>query len=240
MVMVMVRLALFATLLLGATGCPLLIGAGRARTLPVGRTEITLVPEATVLSPKFGGDRRARLPWAQLRVDARRGLGQRLEAGARVWGMSLGAYGFWVAGVAGDAKLQLRRVAEAGPWSWKSPDVAVAATVAYQQVNIGGTPQHHTMAVLPLLLGWRLGGVVDLVVSPRVAYERWTGESQYPIDVVFGGASLAVQVPLGKRFTLAPELGWLYSPVPFNGEVDTADRRGLSVVSLGIGVGFGL
>jgi hypothetical protein len=224
-------------LLLAATGCPLLNGAGRARTLPIGRMEIAVVPEATLLSPKFN-DRRAKLPWAQLRVDARRGLTDRLEAGGRVWGLSLGAFDFVVAGAAADMKVQLRRAP--GDLENTGLDVAVAPAIAYQQVRIGGTPQHHSMAVLPVLLGWRFARGRELVLGPRVAYERWTGESQYPIDIVYAGVSASFVLPLGKRFLLVPELGWLYSPLRFNGEVETGSRRGLRVLSLAIGVGFGL
>jgi hypothetical protein len=230
--------ALFCVgLLVGVAGCPLLNGAGRARTLPVGRTEVAVVPEATLLSPKFG-DRRAKLPWAQLRVDARRGLADRVEAGARVWGLSLGSLGFSVVGGAGDVKVQLRRAP--GDVENAGLDVAIVPAVAYQRMSIGGTPAHHTMVVLPVLLGWRFSRGRELVLGPRLAYERWTGESQYPIDAFFAGASAAFVLPMGKRFLFVPELGWLYSPVRFNGEVDTGNRRGLRVLSLGLGVGFRL
>jgi hypothetical protein len=228
----MKRLVAFALL---ATGCPMLNGAGRARTLPIGRTELAVAPEATVLSPRFG-DRRARLPWAQLRLDARHGVTDRLEAGGRLWGLSLGSFGFSVVGGAADVKVQLRR----SPDETAGVDVALVPALAYQQVRIGETPQHHTMVVLPVLVGWRFAGGRELVLGPRLAYERWTGESQYPIDAIFAGASASFTLPLGRRFQLIPELGWLYSPVRFNGEVDTENRRGLSIVSLAIGAGFRL
>jgi hypothetical protein len=224
-------------LLAGVSGCPLVNGAGRARTLPAGRTEIAVAPEATLLSPKLG-DHKGRLPWAQLRVDARRGLTDRVEAGGRVWGLSLGSLGFSVVGAAADVKLQLRRAP--GDAENAGIDVAIVPGVAYQQVKIGGTPEHHTMVVLPVLIGWRFARGRELVFGPRLAYERWTGESQYPIDAVFGGASAAFVLPMGKRWLFVPEFGWLYSPVHFNGEVDTASRRGLSVLSLALGFGFRL
>jgi hypothetical protein len=231
------RVLLCLGLLAGVTGCPLLNGAGRARTLPAGQTELAVVPEATLLSPKFG-DHRAKLPWAQLRVDARRGLTERIEVGTRVWGLSLGSFGFSVAGAAADLKMQLRRAP--GDAENAGLDVAVVPAIAYQQVRIGGTPEHHTMVVLPVLLGWRFSRGRELVLGPRLAYERWTGESQYPIDALFGGVSAAFVLPIGRRFLFVPELGWLYSPVRFNGEVDTENRRGLRILSLALGVGFRL
>lgn len=229
------RRALRATvLLLLATACGPITGAGRARTLPVGRNEVSAGLEALLIAPRLR-ETNVALPWLQFGAGFHRGVGERLELGARLWGLSLGQRAdFKTWGGALDGKLQLRRATPTG-----GRDVALAPSVTYHQIAFGGWPQHQAGAAVPLLIGVTLSERTQLVLGPRLAYQAWFGESQHTQHLLFAGASVALVWQWSPRFALAPELGLLYSPVQFGGEDPRGDQRGLTFLGLGLGVGLG-
>src|SRR5688500_2217575 len=96
-------------------GCPSFSTLGRARTLPLGRTQLFVEPQAT---GAFTGGQPDLMP--QLELGVRHGLREGLELGAK-----LGIIGLLV-----DAKLQLRRAEE----GW---DLALDPALGYGTYGLG-------------------------------------------------------------------------------------------------------
>jgi hypothetical protein len=139
-------------------------------------------------------------------------------------------------GASGNAKLQLRPPNEAP--GTRDVEIALGARVVYHQVRIGGTPEHQVGIGVPLLFGWRMGQASELVLAARFDYQVWFGESQTPLHVPFVGGSAGFVWQFSPRWAFAPELVLLWSPLSFNGESGSDGRRGLTILSLGLGVGY--
>jgi hypothetical protein len=175
-----------------------------------------------------------KIPSAQLVFGYHRGLTPRVELGARGWRAVIKQRGLSTFGVAADTKVQLRSRDEGA-----AIDLALAPSASYHQFSLGGTPEHQLAVTLPALLGWRVGQRNQIVFGPRLSYQIWFGESQVPQKLIFGGASGAFVWQISDGWSLIPELMLLYSPVSFGGEDPTTAKRGLTIVSVGAGVGFG-
>src|SRR5262245_61706151 len=122
--------------LLGAAaatwGCSSQVGLGRARTLDAGQTRVGAGFEADLLSAKHGEKTSVPLPWTQANVGVHHGVTDHLELGLRGWGFTVpNVLTTW--GVAGDAKLALRRPA---PTEGRL-NIATALSLSYHQPRYG-------------------------------------------------------------------------------------------------------
>jgi hypothetical protein len=215
-------------ILVALAACAPPAGLFRARTLAPSASQMTGGLEMGVVGASRPGND-AKLPWVNLSAGYRRGIAHGVELGGRV--MAVGVKGFTAFGVAGDAKVQLRRSDDPGDGT----DVATGVVIAYQQPRLGGTPWHLGSIVVPLLVGHNFGKH-QLVWGPRVAYELWTGEGQDPIHLFYGGASVAFAWRLGRHFELVPELAILYSPIEMGGEAaGTEAQTGAVLTQLTLG-----
>lgn len=221
-------------LLVLLAGCAPLAGSGRATVLPAGHNEVTLAPEATLLGTKLTAEG-ITLPSLQMTLGYHRGVADRFELGARLWGFSVERAGLESWGAALDGKLQLRFHHDTG----SGPDISVAPSVGYHQLSLGGTPEHGALVSLPVLVGLRMGARNQLVLGPRVAWLAWWGESQRAQRHLFYGTSVAFAWSLSQRWTLIPELVWLWSPIRFSGESSDDQLSGVNVLALGLNIGFG-
>lgn len=231
-----VSLRTIAVLFVALAGCMPLTGAGRARTLGAGKTEVSVSPEITLLSARLAsGD--VPLPSAQLAAGVHHGLTDRLDVGGRVWGFSLGKYVLESFGLGLGGKYQLKAEDPAPGGSRLA--VALAPSLSYHQISLGGTPEHQVGGTLPLLLGWRVGtGGNQFVAGARIDYQVWMSESQMPLHVFLGGITTGFVWQISRRWSLVPELAMLYTPLRFNGESAAESGKGLTLLSLGVGVGY--
>ncbi len=220
--------------LLVFSGCAPLAHGGRARILPPERDEIALAPEISLIGTKLT-EEGISLPSLQLSLAYHRGVSERVEVGARVWGFSIERAGLESWGAAIDAKFQLRR----GDLSGGGPDMAVGLSTGYHRLALGGTPEHLAFVSAPLLFGFEVGARNQLVFGPRLAWQTWWGESQKAQRHLFYGGSLGFAWMWGPRWTFTPELVFLWSPIEFGGEDARAQLVGASYLSLGLGVSFG-
>ncbi len=225
--------ALVALAALWLAGCVSQTGLGRAETLRAGAGQLSMGLEAQLmLANSRAGPQPVPIPWAILQAGYRRGVGERKEAGLRLFGLVIGPAGLAHFGGALDGKYLLRRSEE----GW---DVAVATSLGYHQVRFG-TPWHYPSITASLMLGRDFDGRHAIVLGPRLGYGAWAGEGQGTIDFPFVGGFFGVDWRLSRTFHFAPELVFLWSPVSFNGQQYDADRFGASSVQLGLGGAFDL
>jgi hypothetical protein len=161
---------------------------GSARTLPAGRTQLFVAPQAT---GAFTGGQPDLMP--QLELGVRHGLREGVELGAK-----LGIIGLLL-----DAKLQLCRADE----GW---DLAVDPALGYGTYGIGSVGVSrgtHVLDVhLPLLLGRALGPTHQLVLGPRLVYRQvWLANSGAS-SFLFAGGSVGWYWRVGPTLRLMPEL----------------------------------
>ncbi|MDX2024106.1 MAG: hypothetical protein SF187_27950 [Deltaproteobacteria bacterium] len=215
--------------------CAPVAGIGRARTLGKGRYEVGVGPDVTVVTGQLSSGK-VPLPSAQLVAGVRYGVSDDADVGGKAWGISLGKYLLESWGVAGEVKWQLRRAPlELGR---RGTDVALGLQGTFHNVVLGGTPERMLGASMPLLFGWRVGAANQLVASLRVDYQVWTGESQTPLALGLAGGSVGFVWQWTERWSFMPELAVLWSPLSFNGESGGQDSRGLSILSLGLGIHY--
>lgn len=213
-------------------GCGSQLGMGRARTLDRGVTELGAGLQGDLAVAGTGEEQTLPVPWAHASVRAHHGLHERVEIGARAWGFGfpLSAVTF---GVAADVKLGLYRPSPAeSRWN-----VAVALSPSYHQILYADAPNHVFGVTLPVLFG-RTFGEHELTFGPRVADFVSTSYGQETIHSVWPGASAAFAIRIGKRLDLTPELVILHSPLALNGESESDDRRGITLLQSGIGASF--
>lgn len=217
-----------------APGCASAVGAVPARVLAPGKQEVTGGLGLGVTAAQLSPARPAPLPSAVLSGGYRRGLGERLELGARGW--MLGVGGLATYGVSGDVKIGLRDAAESGGRLHLSLD----PEIAYERLDYGGSPTHFINGGLALLAGWDLGEgrAHHLVVGAHLQDHVMFGPDVHPVNAVFGGASVAFAWRVSQRLELRPLVAFLWSPVRFNGTLDDPDRRGAKLLELGLGGAF--
>jgi hypothetical protein len=215
---------IFAALL--ATSCATQSGLGRATTLAPGVSQFTPAVEFSLVSVKNEASQATTAPWMLLGVGFHRGITERIELGARAWGFGWPNY-LTTAGICFDSKFQVYKGAR-----WH---VALAPSLKYHAVTLAAAPWHIFGLEIPVLLGLNLGKH-QLVAGVRVTDTFLTGVGTNPINAAWVGAHMAVSFRLPKAVELMPELGILYSPVPFNGETKDASRNGASIIHFGIGV----
>lgn len=224
------RALLAASSALSLWGCVSHTGFGRASTLPEGTSQLSAGLEGTLVLVDRRRGPAIPLPAGQLTAGYRRGVGERTEAGARLFGISISRAGVASFGAALDGKYELVRV--------RRRHLSIGTSLGYHQVRFG-TPWHFVTASVPLLAGHDFGRS-QLVIGPRLAFTAWMGEGQNTVELLQWGASIAFAWRLTRWFQLVPELVVLYCPVSFNGEVTSQDRAGATLVQLGIGGSFDL
>ena len=219
---------LSVALLVTTTGCASQIGTGRATTLEPGKGELMALMQLDVIAPQSKPNGNAvHLPWGHVGLGYHRGINERLEIGGRAWFFGLPQHLSW--GAALDSKVQVFR-GEPG----KGLSLAVAPSFAYHQPQIGGTPWHTFTGSLPVLFGQDFGPH-QFVIGPRVGYSLWAGEGQNTIHVPWFGGSTGVSFGVGRNAEtkIMPEIVFVYSPLSFNGAVDS-DRYGATLFQLGL------
>jgi hypothetical protein len=213
----------------GSVGCGAQTGFGSARVLDPGDAQIGWVLEGSVVAAKLGAESQVPLPLVQGGVAYRRGVVEGFELGARAWG--IGITGFQAFGGAIDAKVHLARSGRTR--------VTLVSSLGYQQLRLGGTPCHVWSGTLPLLIGVDLGRH-QLFLGPRVAYGLAASYGANTVGALWGGASIGFEWWWTKSLAVVPELVWMYSPVPFNGEYRDPDRTGAHALQIGLGGHFQL
>jgi hypothetical protein len=214
---------------LGTTGCVPQTGLGRATPLAPGRLRVgaAILPsfETAMLQP----EQPVTGPWARLLVGAHVGVTEGFELGGRAWAFTLPTVGSEF-GFAADAKLALRTPGPSG-----GPSLSAALSLAYDQPRMPGAPWHLFNATLPLLIGWDFGEN-HFVLGPRVALQT---ASAYGMEtIVYPGFGLSVGFfgRVTESFDLAPELAFVWAPIPFGGEgTDSSGRVGASSIQLALG-----
>jgi hypothetical protein len=215
-----------ALILVFALGCGSQLGFGRARTIPAGTVETHAAVTANVSSVRNNPDHPTPMPWPDLMLGVRVGLAERVEAGARLWGVGIDGLAGW--GATLDAKVGIL-VPEGRGWN-----VAAALSVGYEQIVLGGTPSHVGTITVPILFGLDVGRD-QLVFGPRFLAFLWGGEGQGTIEEVAFGMNVGYSFQLGSRFQLMPELVVHYSPVGFDGEDGDPAQHGAWTFHLGLG-----
>lgn len=213
-------------LLVMMTGCASQSGLGRASTLAPGRAQLSPLAELSFVSARFEANQPSTAPWVLLGLGYRRGVTEKLELGVRAWGFGWPQY-FTTVGLGFDAKVQ---VFQASGWH-----VAVAPSGRYHVIALGNAPWHVFGLELPLLIGKDLGPH-QLVFGVKLADFLLTGAGTNAINSVWAGAHVGVAFKLTRSIEFMPEVGVLWSPVPFNGETADPQRNGASVLNLGVSV----
>lgn len=201
-------------------------GLGRAKTLAPGRAQVTPLAELSFVSAKFEAEKASTAPWLLLGVGYRRGLTERLELGVRGWGFGWPG-SFTTTGAAADLKVQLL---DAGEWH-----LAMVASVRYHLIELGTAPWHVVGAEAPVLLGKDVGPH-QLILGLKVSDHALFGPGTNPINSVWVGAQAGLAIEVRPGVEVTPEMGLIYSPVPFNGETRDPRRLGASVLTLGLSV----
>lgn len=212
-------------LVLLASGCASQTGLGRATTLGPGVFQFTPALEGTFVSAKNSETGHTTAPWLLLGLGYRHGVTEWLDVGGRVWGFGLPNY-FTTAGVALDAKVQLYK----GP-RWH---IAAAPSVKYHAIALGASPWNIGMIELPVLFGFNFLKH-QLVLGVRVTDALLTGLGTNPVNTLWVGTHVGLSLRAG-RVEVMPELGFLYSPIPLNGETADSKRLGSSVLHLGLAI----
>ena len=221
-----------AALLAGGVGCASVTGAGTARTLPPGEHEIGSGLEFGLGLPKIAPTYHAPLPWPQLVLGYRRGLTERLDVGARAWGF--GIRGLYTVGAEVDTKIALKR-AEA---TTRGIDYTLDPAVSYHQVAVGRAPTHSLIVQSPLLIGFNANGGDQFVVGPRLGYQGVFGPDLHPVHLFSLGTNLGYHWQVTDKLAFFPEVVFAHAPVSFNGVINDAQRRGLTIFQIGLGLRF--
>jgi hypothetical protein len=206
--------------------CATQTGLGRATTLAPGVAQFTPALELSLVSVKNESSQGTSAPWVLLGVGYHRGVSERVQLGARIWGFGWPNY-LTTLGVAFDAKFQLYRGEK-----WH---VALAPSLKYHAVALADSPWNIFALEIPLLLGFNFGKH-QLVFGLRATDTFLTGRGTNAINALWVGAHMGVSWRVHRSAELMPEIGLLYSPVPFNGETADANRNGASIIHVGLGV----
>ncbi|MDX2053983.1 MAG: hypothetical protein SFV15_16395 [Polyangiaceae bacterium] len=207
--------------------CASQAGFGRASALPKGTIETFGAANVSLATMPTGAEYPVPLPYADILVGASYGLTERVAVGGRLWG--LGIEGLSHFGVALDSKLELTPPEPGRRWH-----AAVAGALGYHQLVVGGTPLHVGSLNVPVLFG-RDFGAHHLAFGPRLTWHVNAGQGQSTIETTTYGASVGFGWRVARRLELFPEaiVGW--SPVGFNGQVESPEHQGASFLHLALG-----
>ncbi len=209
-------------------GCAPVNAVGRARTLPVGKTQIVAAPHVGLVA---GGSFAA--PSLVPELSARYGFTDSIEAGGRVWAVPL--RGFSVLGAAGDLKLQLKRSDRPD----SGVDVAFAPSLGYHQLVIGGTPTARVVFVsAPVLVGFNLSERVQLVLGPMLADQIWTSPTAGTVNAFLYGSSAALAIRIADKVTVMPQAALLFTPLTVGRPDAPEPYRATRMLQLSLGFLF--
>jgi hypothetical protein len=215
-------------------GCPSFSTMGTARTIPVGKTQFVVSPQAAYTKRwSIGGlDQRTDALFPQFELGIRHGVTEDVEVGAKGW-----VLGFLV-----DAKLQLLRSQSDS----SGVDLAIAPGVGYLGFTQGQSlaspsltaSQNSLSFYLPLLVGINFAGGSQLVIGPKLIDQIILPSSQTGAgNVLWGGASLGYAWKVGD-FRLLPEVTVVYPMSVVQKPGATFNFSGIAAQA-GIGLLFG-
>lgn len=215
-------------------GCPSFSTMGTARTLPVGKTQFVVSPQAgyTKEWSIAGLDRRTDVVYPQFELGIHHGVTDDVEVGVKAW-----ILGFEV-----DTKLQLLRSQSDS----SGIDLAIDPGIGY----LGFTQAQTTSATsltasqnslsfyLPLLVGFNFPDGNQLVLGPKLIDQVILPSSDTGAgNVLWGGASLGYAWRIGN-FRLLPEVTVVYPMSVVQKPGATFNFSGIAVQG-GIGLLFG-
>ena len=125
---------LLAAALAPSGGCIAQSGMGRARVLAPGTGEASVGLEGTLMALKMTPDQAAPVPWVQAVGGYHRGVGERSEVGARVWGLGVRGFGVVGGAVDGSGEAAASAVAGADQGSYAATEVGAGGSVGASPV----------------------------------------------------------------------------------------------------------
>jgi hypothetical protein len=197
-------------LLVTAAGCASAGGMTTARTLQAGADQWMVAPELN--------------PTPEIGVGYRRGVGAEIEVAAKVSTLP-----------AGEALTSLGAELSARRQIWTSGRLELAAGVAagYRLIHSSGATWEAGYGELPVLVGINVRrGLDQLVIGPRVGYQRWYSSGSMPVDLPYWGASIGYAWAATRSLTVFPELALTRSTTL----VQSRDRH--RMVRFGVGFLF--
>lgn len=216
---------LAALALLGSqAGCPSFTTLSKARTLDQGESRFFVAPE--IGRYKRGGKP---LTEPQVEVGGRYGITDRLEIGGKAWAPGLMA--------------QVRYALLRAPTTERGWDITVAPGLGwmgdiFESDSDTSTSMHVWSLYLPVQLGWNTGGGNQVVFSPRLVHQLWsgTGETDSFANISYAGSSLAFVWQALAGLQIVPEVAF---GVPFLQQLSGFGMDvGLGGVIVQLGVGF--
>jgi hypothetical protein len=215
-------------------GCPSFSTMGTARTLPVGKTQFVVAPQAAYTKEWSiaGLDRRSDVLFPQFELGIHHGVTEDVEVGAKAW-----ILGFEV-----DTKVQLLR----SPSDRSGIDLAIDPGIGYlgftQAQSLSSTSltasQNSLSLYLPLLVGFNLGDGSQLVLGPKLIDQVILPSSDTGAgNVLWGGASFGYAWRIGN-FQLLPEVTVVYPMSVVQKTGATFNFSGIAAQA-GVGLLFG-
>jgi len=215
-------------------GCPSFSTMGTARTVPVGKTQFVVSPQAAYTKEWSiaGLDRRSDVVFPQFELGIHHGVTEDIEVGAKAW----------ILGFVVDTKLQLLR----SPSDSSGIDLAIDPGIGYlgftQGQSLGTTSltasQNSLSFYLPLLVGFNFAGGSQLILGPKLIDQIILPSSDTGAgNVLWGGASLGYAWKVGN-FRLLPEVTVVYPMSVVQKTGATFNFSGIAVQG-GIGLLFG-
>ena len=215
-------------------GCPSFSTMGTARTLPVGKTQLVVSPQAAYTKhwSIAGLDQGTDVVFPQFELGIHHGVTEDVEVGAKVW-----VLGFEV-----DTKLQLGRSRSDS----SGVDIAIDPGIGYLGFTQGQSlatssltsSQNSLSFYLPLLVGFNFAGGNQLVLAPKIIDQVILPSSDTGAgNVLWGGASLGYAWRVGN-FQLLPEVTVVYPMSVVQKLGSTFSFSGIAVQG-GVGLLFG-
>lgn len=202
------------------------LGLGPARVLEPGVVAVSGGVSVDQVSAQLAPGTPTRLPWPMAQVGVRVGVTERVELGARAWGLGLEPY-FGAYGAGLDAKVA---------WKTGPKPVSLGLVLDAHRPGYTGIPWFVGTLQVPLYLDlptrrsrWTL--------SPRVGAWVVAGGGQHPIATGSLGLGVRYAAPIGDRWALVPEWVVACAPVGFDGAHPDPTQRGLCGSQLGLTFG---
>lgn len=167
------------------SGCASAGGMTTARTLESGADQWMVAPELN--------------PTPEVGVAYRRGVGADLEVGGKVSTLPAGevltSFG---------AELSVKR----GLWRSGRLELAAGLGAGYRLIHSSGATWEAGTLEVPLLAGINVRrGLDQIVLGPRVGYQRWYSSGSMPVDIPYLGLSAGYAWQATGKLTVFPELG---------------------------------
>jgi hypothetical protein len=215
-------IALVGLALAAGAGCAAVTTMETARSLPPGQMQYAIGPEIN-----GGGmrDKRAKVGIPEVAVGARRGVGAGVEVIGKLMVLPLGQA---LTSIGGElaVKVQLHR--------GDRLEIAALAGGGYRTISSSGARWEGIYANTPLLFGINVRQRDQIVLGPRVGWQRWYSSGARPVDVPQAGTSIGYAWGVRPSLTVMPEVSWLYSPTGAAGR-----ENGSVLFTAGVGFLFG-